>query len=364
LTKSKSSAIYYHFISTESMTTITLVPVYVLHIMYIAIAIFSILLVFGEKRFKVLLLLWVWHFTEEVFNFVEELQISQYPIVTPALQLARGPLYYLFAKNLIYGDIIIKKHLFHFLPALVGLGFTYWWPELLQVAFAISIIYFFLTFRLLQHYHRILAEVTADNVSHALNWLTKIIVVIATIEFFDFVRLNLQLIVSKDLSTHWYFASELISLLIAVYLTLKAIRHPQLFVGFREYEKNVIPDNSPPNIDPCHELDQARSIFSSIDEHLKSTFSYRQAKYSLRQLAGEMGLSDQMVSWSINKGGEQSFSDYINALRIEEAKLALLDKFNNNSILEIAFEAGFSSKSTFNAVFKQSLGVTPSQYRK
>jgi len=346
------------------MTTITVVPVYILHIMYIAIAIFSILLVFGEKRFKVLLLLWLWHFTEEVFNFIEELHISEYPIVTPALQLARGPLYYLFAKNLIYGDILIKKHLQHFIPALIALGFTYWWPELLQVAFVISIIYFILTLRLLQHYHRVLVEVTADNVSHALSWLTKVIVVVGLIEFIDFVRLNLQLVVSKELSADWYFISELISLIIAVYLTLKAIRHPQLFVGIREYEKNVIPDGSLSNNNSDDEIEQAKSLFYSIDKHLKSTFSYRQAKYSLRQLAGEMGLSDQMVSWSINKGGEQNFSDYINSLRIEEAKLALLDKLNNKSILDIAFEAGFSSKSTFNAVFKQSLGVTPSQFRK
>jgi AraC-like DNA-binding protein len=348
-----------------SETTITIVPVNILHFMYVAIAIFSILLVFGEKRFKALLLLLVAHVIIEVFNIVEELHLfSELPLVTPAITLAIGPLYYLFAKNLIYGDLELKNHLFHFLPAFIGLGFTYWWSELLQVAFVILLIYFFLTFRLLQHYHKILVEITADSESHALNWLTKTFVVVGIIELINFIRLNLQLKVSYEVFVNWYFLSELFSLLITVYLTFKAIRHPQLFTGISEFENIITVKKNQSSNDLISELEQARSIFAGINKHLEQSFAYRQAKYSLRQLAGEMGLTDQMISWSINQGGEQSFSDYINSLRLEEVKCSLRDKSRQNSILDIAFEAGFSSKSTFNAVFKQFVGVTPSQYIK
>lgn len=348
-----------------SETTINFAPVNIIHIMYVAIAVFSVLLVFGEKRFKALLLLLSIHAIEEVFNIIEELHLfSELPLVTPAITLAIGPLYYLFAKNLIYGDLALRKHLFHFLPAFIGLGFTVWWPELLQVAFVILLIYFFLTFRLLRHYHKILVEITSDSESHALNWLTQTFVVVGIIELINFIRLNLQLQVSYEVFVNWYFMSEIFSLLITVYLTLKAIRHPQLFTGISEFENIIIAKKNQSSNGLNSELEQARSIFAGINTHLQQSFAYRQPKYSLRQLAGEMGLTDQMISWSINQGGEQSFSDYINSLRLEEVKCSLRDKSRQKSILEIAFEAGFSSKSTFNAVFKQTVGVTPSQYIK
>ncbi|MBL8172151.1 MAG: AraC family transcriptional regulator, partial [Acidobacteria bacterium] len=60
----------------------------------------------------------------------------------------------------------------------------------------------------------------------------------------------------------------------------------------------------------------------------------------------------------------QSFTDLINAYRVEDAKRRLLDPtWKHYSILAIAEEAGFSSKSTFNAVFKKHTGQTPSEFR-
>jgi AraC-like DNA-binding protein len=111
-------------------------------------------------------------------------------------------------------------------------------------------------------------------------------------------------------------------------------------------------------------LDQARTVFVDISRYLKKSQAYRQAKYSLRQLADEMGLSEQMISWSINQGGGLSFSDYVNSLRIEAVKQSFLDTPEQRNILQTAFDAGFNSKSTFNAVFKRNLGLTPSQYLK
>jgi AraC-like DNA-binding protein len=348
-----------------SMTTITLAPVNILHIVYSALALFSLALIFGKQRFKALALLLVAHFVQEIFNIFEELNIFiEDPIVTPAVQLAIGPLYYLFAKNLIYGDLQVKRNLIHLLPAFIGLGFTAWWPELLKVAFILLLIYFFLTFRLLSHYHRVLAEITADCDTYALDWLTRTLVVVGIIEFVDFIRLNVQLELSYDVFTNWYFVSELLSLTITIYLVLKALRQPQLFAGFAEFEKIVNTKQTADNNGQTGELDQARTVFVDISRYLKKSQAYRQAKYSLRQLAGEMGLSEQMISWSINQGGGLSFSDYVNSLRIEAVKQSFLDTPEQRNILQTAFDAGFSSKSTFNAVFKRNLGVTPSQYLK
>jgi len=55
----------------------------------------------------------------------------------------------------------------------------------------------------------------------------------------------------------------------------------------------------------------------------------------------------------------------VNDYRIEEVKIKLAN-FKNQSftILALAFDSGFNSKSSFNNIFKKSTGVTPSQYVK
>lgn len=56
------------------------------------------------------------------------------------------------------------------------------------------------------------------------------------------------------------------------------------------------------------------------------------------------------------------FLKFINEYRVEEAK-HLLRHPSDASILDIAFDAGFNSKATFNAAFKKSTGSTPTEFR-
>ena len=67
----------------------------------------------------------------------------------------------------------------------------------------------------------------------------------------------------------------------------------------------------------------------------------------------------------INERLIQSFSVFINTYRVEEAKRHLLDtKKRHYSILAIAEEVGFNSKSSFNAAFRKYTNLTPSEFRK
>jgi AraC-like DNA-binding protein len=327
------------------------------------VALFGILLVLGRHPCKILTLLLSVHLIEELFNIFEELHFSHdIYLITPALQLAYGPLYYLFAKNLIYGDIPIRKHLIHFLPALLALGFTQWWPIELMVAFAVLVIYLVATYRLLYRYHNILRELVADDENHSLKWLTNTLIIIGVLEFINFIRLNLQLTLSSEILTQWYLISAVISLLCTAYLVLKAVRQPQLYSGIANIKRCIeISQQKRPHPDQV-DMEMAQALFAAILAHQQQTQGYRRAKYSLRDLSDEMGLTEQNLSWSINTGGQQSFSDLINKLRIEDVKQSLRQAVNSHNMLDIAFAAGFNSKSSFNAVFKKHTGMTPSQY--
>jgi AraC-like DNA-binding protein len=67
----------------------------------------------------------------------------------------------------------------------------------------------------------------------------------------------------------------------------------------------------------------------------------------------------------LNDELDQSFFDYINSHRVAEVKRCLLDPaYGSQAILGIAKASGFSSKTAFNAAFREHAGVTPSEFRR
>lgn len=91
---------------------------------------------------------------------------------------------------------------------------------------------------------------------------------------------------------------------------------------------------------------------------------FTDSEMSLPQLAQKMDVSIHQLSYLLNKGYGKNFFQYINSYRVELAKeLLLSQKHKHLSILGIAFEAGFNSKTTFNTTFKKATGQSPSAYR-
>jgi AraC-like DNA-binding protein len=87
---------------------------------------------------------------------------------------------------------------------------------------------------------------------------------------------------------------------------------------------------------------------------------------SLRDLADLLGVYPHYVTQILNTLFNQNFYDFVNTYRIDEAKKLLTDSYKSNKvpILTIAYNCGFNSKSSFNRIFKQKTGLTPSEYRK
>lgn len=86
---------------------------------------------------------------------------------------------------------------------------------------------------------------------------------------------------------------------------------------------------------------------------------------SLPLLAEQCELSQTQLSQIINQHFQVNFYDFVNSYRIEKAKGMLCSsEFEHLSILGIAFECGFKSKSSFNRYFKKHTGVSPSKFKK
>lgn len=86
---------------------------------------------------------------------------------------------------------------------------------------------------------------------------------------------------------------------------------------------------------------------------------------TLDRLAERVGMAPRALSRLINRRFECNFFEFVNGYRIEEARNRLADpEWAGHSVLSIMHEAGFNSKATFNTLFKQKVGSTPSEYRK
>lgn len=108
---------------------------------------------------------------------------------------------------------------------------------------------------------------------------------------------------------------------------------------------------------------EAQRILSKLDHAVLTQSLYREAGLTLPMLAAKVGAKPNLVSQALNETLGLSFFDYINGRRIDEAR-RLLAAEQDATILDIAYEVGFNSKSTFNAAFKKHAGQTPSQFRK
>lgn len=105
----------------------------------------------------------------------------------------------------------------------------------------------------------------------------------------------------------------------------------------------------------------AGKLSASVEENKL----YLDAALTMPKLADSIGVSPNYLSQTINSLFDANFFDYIDGLRVEHAKAMLSDPAQNHlSVVDVAMEAGFNSRSTFYAAFKQATGQTPANFRK
>ena len=110
--------------------------------------------------------------------------------------------------------------------------------------------------------------------------------------------------------------------------------------------------------------EKVNEIFIRLKLYMNEEQPFLKEDLSLAMLAGELGITPNQLSQVINQKSASNFFNFINGYRVQAVK----DKFKDSalahySILSIAYDAGFRSKSSFNKIFKETTGQTPLQYR-
>lgn len=108
-------------------------------------------------------------------------------------------------------------------------------------------------------------------------------------------------------------------------------------------------------------VDDAAELEARITKSMTDKRLYQRGGLTLGELADEVAATPHEVSQVLSTRLGKNFYTFINEHRIEHVKAALAA--TERPVLELAFEAGFQSKSTFNAAFRKATGVTPREFR-
>jgi AraC-like DNA-binding protein len=108
---------------------------------------------------------------------------------------------------------------------------------------------------------------------------------------------------------------------------------------------------------------EANMLLEKLEFVLNQSQPYLNQDLSLAELAKLVGSTDKKVSTLLNQNMHTSFYDYINSFRLTDFKKGVAEgKLEHLSIVGLALQCGFKSKSSFYRAFKKETGMSPSQY--
>ena len=284
---------------------------------------------------------------------------------------AFGPLIYFYVKSLVNQSFIFqKKDYLHFTPVIFQAGLyiflttknynfkNWYWENVHQWitykiefdgTFISMLIYLVLSIRLLKNYQIYVANNFSETSKIRLNWL-KIILIILIILC---VQWLIEIILRDFFNLYFnYDYSIQILGIMALVLAVGGIRQANLSqVNFEE------------EITQKTHIQVDNQILEQIKKGMDIQKLYLNPTLTLAEFAKEIKLNPKIVSQHINTGLNKSFNDFVNEYRVEEVKKRLNSPdLERLTILGIAYESGFNSKTTFNRIFKDFTGVAPREF--
>ena len=124
-------------------------------------------------------------------------------------------------------------------------------------------------------------------------------------------------------------------------------------------------EGTAPPISEAGEGEQLPSCKEAILAYMDTAKPYLDSDVTLNDLAAGLSLPSYRISKTINQELGCNFFQLVNRYRVEAVKQMLDDPAaEHQKLLAVAFDAGFNSKASFNAIFKKHTGMTPSEYRR
>jgi AraC-like DNA-binding protein len=315
-----------------------------------------------------------------------------YYSISSKLPLLYGPLVYLFTRNLLKqrrsqpGRDAVHFIPFVFIAGVIFLTDRYFFPHWIQFLFygaggatiqiGSLLVYHYLALAEWQRHFERIKDYFSNIGQLRMQWLRKFIIV----SFFVCTTISLLIYFMYQYHPTLHFLRwgfVLLSLFI-YWISYEAINKPVLFSAAVKDDwpqktipvvaitpKLVIHKRAEKYANTGLKEEEAGRILTELEQLMQQQKVFLDPEITIDKLAASVNSNRHFVSQVLNERAGQSFYDYINQYRVNEAKrLLLTPEYSNQKIASIAYDAGFNSLSAFNDVFKKVTGTTPSQFKK
>ncbi|MCZ4243595.1 helix-turn-helix domain-containing protein [Pedobacter punctiformis] len=263
------------------------------------------------------------------------------------------------APGIYFGDAAMKMI---FLKGMNQMPLTYFFGFLFELLFQVYFIASFLIIRKSKTVY--LENYTNPNIS-VLNALYKITILYYVLHFIVLIRWGITLTFGRGEIRDWVVTLDGFAFLFCTcWYLFVALNKPEFFRGINSQLKpitDVVPtQKSSPVIDG-----EKNKQIESLKDFMIEKEPYLDPSLTIQYLAEQLKMPVKDLSILINLYMEKHFFDFVNEYRIEKAMQILKDPSQKElTILEILYQVGFNSKSSFNTSFKKYTGKTPTDFRK
>ena len=226
-------------------------------------------------------------------------------------------------------------------------------PVLQLLIFVSLITYLYKSHRLIENFYRRLQPVMMDRSRLEFRWLRRLLgatavlwilwITYAAVDYFGY---------SNQLGVHVYYPFYIFFVAIIIWTAAAAFLKPQAAL--------LVQPAPTIKASPSNEL---RQKAARLKRMLSENRYYEDPELSLGALAEKLDWSPHELSRIINTIFKKSFNDFINDYRIEEVIAKMQNPaYKKFTLLGIAFDSGFNSKTTFSRAFRRITGTTPGEY--
>lgn len=342
-----------------------------------------------ELSQNILIVLFVFMLFELIFSytFLHEIYFmkSISIIFSSSISWVLGPLVYLYIKSLyIDQDKLIRKNLIHFTPYIFIVllkfisYFMYYEPltdkftylELFEKRWIFEIIlpnihfiiYLLLTLRLFYRFKMAIKSNYSNLSEHDFTWIKYMIMGFLLIISID----TLYIVILGSYSLYGFYMTIITMIIVIIYLGYYGINQSRiLFPDFliTEQINNDISTNK--NQLSSLDIKEIEALKLKLEYVFENDKPYLDQDLTLKKLSDTIDITDKKLSTLLNQYMNISFYDYINKYRVEAFKEKMKSKDNEKySLLGLAYDCGFNSKSSFLRIFKKETELTPSKYKK
>ncbi|MBB4803245.1 AraC-like DNA-binding protein [Flavobacterium nitrogenifigens] len=300
------------------------------------------------------------------------------------------PLFYLFVLAVCYSDFKLKKkHLVHLIPFVVvnlvfipriylnfDLSFENFLktlnlkPEIYFIQIVVEFQYAFYiisVFLILRKYREIYLENYANPSTATYKWLFQITCVFLTAHSVVVLKNLLRYSGFREIFLWANVLVGSIALFITCWFIMKALNHPELFRGVNsklKLTKEILPKVEEKQESLNEQNDLIKIQILNLKQYMTEKEPFLDPSLTIQELSNQINIPVRDLSVLINHQMNQHFFDFVNEYRIQKAMKILKDPSKNEfTVLEILYEVGFNSKSSFNTSFKKYTNLTPTAYR-